>query len=592
MKLPYTLKPHLCRFSKFYPLDSSEIPSELFKAEAVKPDLSEFPLPLPSRKKDYSCSAQTEDGAFWYGASTGLTRYDPKAESKTDAVMYFSFERDLPDNNVKALLPKNGGIWVLTDKGAAFIELKMMTAAEKEKLLLDETLKIVDRRGMVSQRGLKVRGDISSALPYADSDNDGGFTANYAAGQVFKYATLKREKGIDDPETQAAKATAVRAIEACLLLFHIHGRGDGFVSRTYMLPDEPMPDDGIFFRRKGDKAYCCDTSAARKRGVVDFEVDASAPVPERLAKLYRDLGYTEEGIVYKGDTSSDETTLHFFNLYFAHELLGPDDPELDELIVSSAVGLMEHIIRNGFVLKDAFGKPTTWAKWNDEYFNSDYGWVDACLNAGELLMYLKITMALTGEEGKWKETYDALVAKGYADLTTRHFDRMYQGALSMCTDFQEEIMYGDHMLATTSLCVLCLLEKDPELLAKYRAAFKSWRSSIAKEFNPGYDFPYMVACPDEELDMERITVWFDRMNPSRLASAVSMVGRHDVAVRTLKAGYKLCSFVAPPDEHFIAKYDRDPVEYKNEDSGGAMCVEGCYVYTFAYWMGRYFGFIN
>jgi hypothetical protein len=47
----------------------------------------------------------------------------------------------------------------------------------------------------------------------------------------------------------------------------------------------------------------------------------------------------------------------------------------------------------------------------------------------------------------------------------------------------------------------------------------------------------------------------------------------------------------PNDEHFIAKYDRNPLEFKNEDSGGASVVEGCYPYTFAYWIGRYFGFI-
>ena len=46
------------------------------------------------------------------------------------------------------------------------------------------------------------------------------------------------------------------------------------------------------------------------------------------------------------------------------------------------------------------------------------------------------------------------------------------------------------------------------------------------------------------------------------------------------------------DERFIAKYDRNPLEYKNEDSGGVFCVESCYPYTFAYWMGRYFKFIE
>ena len=57
-------------------------------------------------------------------------------------------------------------------------------------------------------------------------------------------------------------------------------------------------------------------------------------------------------------------------------------------------------------------------------------------------------------------------------------------------------------------------------------------------------------------------------------------------------GYRQTSVLLPPDERFISKYDRDPLEYKNEDSGGLNVVENCYVYTYAYWIGRYFGFIE
>jgi hypothetical protein len=55
--------------------------------------------------------------------------------------------------------------------------------------------------------------------------------------------------------------------------------------------------------------------------------------------------------------------------------------------------------------------------------------------------------------------------------------------------------------------------------------------------------------------------------------------------------YKETSALLPNDEHFISKYDRNPLEFKNEDSGGATCVESCYPFTFAYWIGRHFGFI-
>lgn len=592
MNKPYILKPHFCRFSRFYEPDSPEVPAELLTAEARLPELSDFPLPLPSKKSDYCCMAQAQDGALWYGASTGLTRYDAKAERAEDRVLYFSAQRDLPDNCVKSLYAADGGMWVRTESGVAFIELKDIGAQEKADILLAETLKYVDRRGMVSQRDLKKKGDISTAVPYGHSDNDGCFTAGFAIGEVFRYAVFKREKGLDAPETIKAKAVATRAVEACLLLMHIHGRGNGFVARTYLCPDEPVPDDGFFFRKADGKAVCLETTFSKKRGFNGMTIDAAAPVPERLAHLYKDLGYDGEGIVYKADTSSDEITLHFLQMWLAHELLGEDDKELDEIIKQSAIGLMTHIIDNGFALVDCTGEPTTWARWNESYFNSDFGWVDACLNAAEVLMYLKVTMAITGEQGRWRDTYDMLVEKGYADLTTGHFDRMYQASLSMGCNYVEDIMYGDHMLAVASFYALCVLEKDEKLLEKYRKGFESWRSSIAREYNPGYDFPFAVACPDAELDMERIASWFYRTNASRLASGVSLVGRHDVPVIAHPAGYRESAWVMAPDECFISKYDRNPLEYKDSDSGGAGCVESCYVYTLAYWMGRYYGFIG
>lgn len=592
MKKPYKLEAHLCRVSSFFALTDSRVPSALFACKKEAPDLEGFPLPLPSKKSDYTCCAQSGD-VLWIGAKTGLTRYDPNAKIEADRLMYFSAPRDLQDNNIKAILPEGENVWVLTDTGAVYIEMKLIGAEEKAFILLEETQKYVDRRGMTSQRAMAQPGNPETCFPYGHSDNDGTFTVGFAIGEIFKYATYKREKGADHPDTLEAKKVATRAVEACLLLLYIHKRGNGFAARTYLAPYEPVPDDGIFFRIKGDKAYCVETSASLERNCVGYEIDASAEIPARLAKLYEDEGFTCEGMVYKADTSSDEITHHFLNLLFAHQYLACDDPELDELIKMSAKNLMNHIIDNGYQLVDYSGEPTTWAKWNEEYFNSEFGWVDACLNSAEVLMYHLVTMEITGEQGKWKESYDYLInEKGYAELVDKHFDRLFHATLSMGIEFVEEIMYGDHMLATCSFLGLCLLEKDEKLLAKYRNGYKSWRTSLEREHNPGYDLPYLIACPDEEVDMDALALWFYRTNASRLASGVSLTGRHDIAVKPLEVGHSEISVLLPPDERFISKYDRNPVALVDEDSGGSRVVEGCYTYTFAYWIGRYFGFFE
>lgn len=592
MTKPYKLKSHLCRFCTFYPSGDANIPAELLSFKNEKPDLEGFPYPLPSKKSDYTCYAKAGE-IEWFGAVNGLTRCDVNAEREEDTVMYFSAPRDLLDNNVKAIMPDGDNVWVLTENGAAYIEMKPVAAEQKADILLEETLKYVDRRGMISQRYLTKARDLDSIVPYGHSDNDGCFTAGFAMGEVFRYAVFKREKGIDHPDTQKAKKVATRAVEACLLLMHIHSRGNGFVARTYICADEPVPDDGIFFRISDGKATCLESTVAKKRGCVGAVIDASAEVPARLAKLYTDLGYTINDVIYKADTSSDEITLHYLQMLVAHEHLGCDDPELDEIIKASVKGLMSHIIESGYELHDFTGEPTSWAKWSTRYFNTEFGWVDGALNSAQLLMYLLVTMKITGEEGQWREHYNHLVNDlGYADMTETHFDRLYQASLSMNFDFVEDIMYGDHMLAVCAFFGLCTLEKDETLLKKYRNGFKAWRTSLEREHNPGYDLPYAVACPDDKIDIERLAEWFYRTNASRLAAGVSLKGRHDIPVKRLRMGTEEISVLLPPDERFISKYDRNPVSHTNEDSGGVMCVESCYVYTFAYWFGRYYGFFE
>lgn len=592
MNKPYKLQDRLCRLSKFFKADDKAVPAELFETKNNAPDLTGFPYPLPSKKSDYTCKAVSGD-VEWYGASNGVTRYDKNADREDDIVMHFSAPRDLLDNNVKSLIADGDNVWVLTETGVAHIEMKMVSAEEKADILLQETLKVVDRRGMISQKRLAEPRNLDSAFNYGHSDNDGSFTSGFAIGEILKYSVYKREKGPDHPDTIKAKEVATRACEANLLLLHVHKRGDGFAARTYLCAYEPVPDDGFFFRITDRKATCLDTTESRKKNTVGVVIDASAEIPKRLSKLYTDLGYTDNDIIYKADTSSDEVTHHFLHMLFAHEHLGCDDPELDEIIVSSVKGLMNHIIDHGYEFHDFTGQATTWAKWSTRYFDSEFGWVDGALNSAQLLMYLLVTMKITGEEGKWREQYNYLIDElGYADMTEKHFDRLYQASLSMNFDFPEDIMYGDHMLATLAFWGLCTLEKDEKLLAKYRKGFKAWRTSIAKEFNPGYDLPYLLSCPGEEGDMDRYATWFYRTNLSRLAAGVTLEGRHDIPVKTLRTGTKHISVLLPPDERFISKYDRNPLDLKNEDSGGVWCVESCYVYTFAYWIGRYYGFFE
>lgn len=589
------LKKHLTRKATFMDKNDPRVPAELFTVESSAPNLDGFPYPLPSAKSDYTCFAAGDDSVMWYGGKTGVTRYDPNGESLEDKIMYFSAHRYLPHHAVDAILADGKDLWALAGDKVSHIEMLTLTAEEKAEILLEETNNYVMRRGMVSQRDLREHRNYESRYPYAACDNDGLFTSGYAVGEMFRYATLREKLGEDHPRVKDARKNATKACEACLLLMYIHGRPEGFIARSYHVTGEPVPDDGIFYKREGKTAHCIETTYAKENGRVGEESPCDYPVPERLATLYRDLGYTDDDIYYKADTSSDEVTGHFLQMKFAHDFLAEGDPELDELIKDACKRTTLHIINHGFEFCESSGKPTTWAKWSKNYFENDpIGYVDAPLNSSEMLVYLKITMYITGEKGLWQETYDKLILKGYADLGPKHYDRFYQGAMREKVNPEEDLMYGDNMLALMTYWMLCTLEDNEELLEKYRAAFRSWSGLILREHTPGYDFMYKLGVPDADIDIEKDAKWFTHFETNRLLASVNS-RRHDVAVKLgrnydEKREYEISALLMP-DERHVSKYDRNPYDLFMGENRGT-CIESCYIYTYAYWIGRYYGFID
>lgn len=588
---PYILKKYPNKFVKFYEENSPEIPAELFDAKSEKPNLEDFPLPLPSKKKDYTCFVTTKDGAVWYGAKTGLTRYDATAERIEDRVQYFCADRYLYDNEVEKLLADGNKVWVKTKTGVVCAEMIAISPEEKANILLKESMEIVDRRGLISHRCLNKARDLSSKYHDNECDNDGGFTSAYALGELFHYATLKREKGEDDEETKFVKKAATRAVEAVLLLFYLPGRGDGFFARTYMAPGERLPDGGIFFERRGDTAYVVENRETIRRGLAGKSAYCGEPIPERLKHLYEDEGFTADGLIYKADTSSDEVTLNYACMRYAHEILGDTDTELDEIIKDTIKKTTYHFIDNDYQLIDFEGKPTSWAKWNLTYFNSEMGWADGALNSAEMMFYLYACDKVLGGDEKVQNAIKDLLSKGYAEIATKHNERFYKVSMANYYDLREDMMYGDHMLAVISFWQLCDMEKDEKLLENWKKGFRSWQTTLSKEHSPCYDFPYLLATGDK-IDMDRSVFYFYRCPASRLASGVTL-NREDypLDVRFSTEKRELSSLL-PADERFIAKYDRNPMADCHEDSGGMFCVESCAMYTFAYWIGRYFGIIK
>jgi hypothetical protein len=347
---PIALKPYPQKFRTFYKLTDTEVPA-LLRSNSV---------PLPAG--NISTAVRATDGALWLGTTQGLMRLDLSAPAR-DQRQYFAGQRYLPDDSVDQLVPDQaGGVWVRTKTGVSHIELRPMTLAQKAEFFEKRIRARHDRYGMVSGSHLTVAGDPSSNK-LRDDDNDGLWTAMYAAAECFRYAVTK------SPE---ALTYATKSIEAILFLEEVAGRR-GFPARSYVRKGDPMPTGGEWH-------------------------------------------WTQDGQYYwKADTSSDEIVGHFFIFSVAYDLL--PDSDLKQRIVATAKRVMNHIVENGYNLVDLDGKPTRWGWWGPERLKRDSE--EYALNSLQLLSFLKTTAHITGEQ-RYKDEYKKVATElNYIDWITK-----------------------------------------------------------------------------------------------------------------------------------------------------------------------------
>jgi hypothetical protein len=333
-----------------------------FSDPAVPKPLSAQPPPAPLSA--FTCQFISADGAVWTGTRHGLIRFHPAAP-KPDDMQYFAGRRYLPDDEVLNLASgQAGGVWVRTRTGVSHIRLVPMTLEKKAAHFEDRIERRHDRYGLVASSNLTRPGDLSSNQ-LDPSDNDGLWTAMYAAAECFRYAVTR---------SPGALARARRSTEAVLFLEQVTGR-PGFPARSYIRRGDWRPPGGVWH-------------------------------------------WTADGeIEWKADTSSDEIVGHFYLFGIAWDLL--PDPDLRRRIAATAARIADHILDHGLNLTDIHGQPTYWGRWSPEYFQTPRGKPDAPLNAVELLSFFKTAHHITGET-----RFDAAYRKiawelKYAEMTTR-----------------------------------------------------------------------------------------------------------------------------------------------------------------------------
>jgi hypothetical protein len=396
---------------------------------------------LPS--SDVRCLTSDAQGRFWVGTESGIARRDDSTWSVRRG------RRWLIHDEVRAIaFDPAGTAWIATAGGLSAITTETLTF-ERKAAHFHQVLEARHVRppGIVEKCQLRTPGDLATWAPM-DDDNDGGYTALALAMESFRFAVTR------DP---AALAAARRAFQACEFLQHVTGT-PGFLARTVVPSDwTEMHDPNETFTEE-----------------VWAEERVHEPRAKRVPVRWRPSA--DGKWLWKGDTSSDEITAHLFG-YFVYHQLAADAGERGR-VRKQVQRIVDHLIENGFVLRDIDGRHTRWGVWAPERLNQDPDWaMDRGVNSVELLSFLKLAHHVTGD-AKYQRHYRELIE-------THHYDRNTLEAPNLNPAWRT---YIDMELLAFAYAALLSLETDAGLLRTYHRSFDRWYDAVRGDGNPFFTY--------------------------------------------------------------------------------------------------------
>ena len=497
---------------------------------------------LPSR--DIRSLAFDGTGRLWIGTALGAVRYNGKSWSLRHG------PRWLPNDEVRDVaFSPDGTAWVATRNGISPIRKREMTLASKAKFF-DQLVR--DRHvrapGLVERCRLPVPGDISKFEPM-DTDNDGLFTGLYLATESYRYAVT----GAAD-----AKANATEAYRAMEFLQTVTDT-PGFVARTVIPVD---------WRSMADA----------NRTYTEQEVADHRSRESRWKNVEKRWRKSADGKwQWKGDTSSDETSGHYFSYAVYYDLVA--DEQEKQRVAKHVKRITDYIIDGGYVFRDIDGKATRWGVWSPEKLNDDPNWwLERGGNSVEILAYLTITRHMTGDQ-KYDREIETL-------LTKHHYAKNILTPMQPGTDYFTYIGYQ-----LQALCYPALLtyEKNPQRRALYLKSMQNWFAPVRKDGSPLYGFVFaslakgnfrQQQCAELLRDIPLDMVQYTINNSQR--EDVKIVGRPAESRRQTNR-------LLPASERSVFRWDRNVYE---ADRGSSGHWESSSVYwLLPYWMGRHHGLI-
>ena len=484
-----------------------------------------------------------ENGYLWIGFNDGVAIYDNGANrivfDKTGAVYfasdagliilkngnikYLCADRWVPDNNINDVVVSDDGnvIYAATDKGISKITSYYTTLSEKA----DKFEKIIEkyhiRRGFTATR--TITGNTIDEGYISISDNDGLWTACYVAAESFRYAATKKKDALEK---------ARRGMNALLFLTRITGI-KGFTARAVRYPGE----EGF---GNGNKEWT-------------LSPDGSCE--------------------WKGETSSDEMTGHFFGFSVYYDLCA-NKKEKEEIRVALC-NIMDHIIENDYRLIDKDGLPTTWACWDPALLNFDDRWY----NSLELLAFLKICAHISDDE-KYEKLYRKFVSVHRYPLNVmQHKVR------------DAHICHIDDNLAFLASLAYLRLEDNPSVRSLILCGMEDhWRYERVEK-QPLFCFIHAVFTGEDEDLMEGV------QSLREIPEDLMHYAMHNSKRKDLVYDDEQIEWFEEPQLKYPLAFDERNI---HRPDGGVFDIDvpfrhGCQeptVYLLPYWIARYYGLIG
>ena len=490
------------------------------------------------------------------------------ARTSPFAVEHFHSLRWLPDPGVNAVAVSGdpfasgpGGVLVGTEGGLALLWKTQSDLRDKADYMLGELEKWGWRlSGFASAQANFPDPWSDGPVVLADDDNDGQWTEEAVAALCYAYAVTGEEKYYE---------SAKKAMENMLLLmdvpamdFEAAGLGRGFVARSVVRDDE-----GEVFTSKATQSN------------------------------WHLVHYTDGHDYYwKDDTSSDETTGHFFGLPLYYDLCAKGANE-KAWVAQHVVELAGYILDHGYLLIDLDGQPTEHGYWNPERLAIALDGLDVCVANGHDIVscadawggggFLNSVEILGAMLAAWHVSGQQRFYDAYEDLVTTH----RYGELAM---FNKDVVtwtekglanYCDHELADLAFLTLIRYEPSPERRAKWvesmldayghekgeRAPLKSLAMAAAVDGVPGLEegVRTLVEYPRD------LRMWL-----------VDSSSRQDYELDVPdRSGADQFTKAPPFDETYVQRWDHNP--YRVAEGGDGSARRSPAFWLLPYWGLRY-----